>query len=209
MPNLVESFIDKVKTPDKLELSPADRQLLKKLIDSIETLKEKKKFSDTQLKETEEHLSTQLKDSEHHLDAQIKELDTLLNSQICISQDNLYIKIREVLEEIKNLPEPPDVNSKFDELKHFISEQTEQEKYQFKTQLEDKHNAVSSQLQGLKSAIKDTTILDKISSLSNQLSEMEVQQNRQMRTIKIILGFTIWLSLLTLAVIAASVLGYI
>ena len=197
MPNLVESFIDKVKTPNKLELSPADRQLLKKLIDSIETLKEKKKFSDTQLKETEEHLSTQLKDSEHHLDAQIKELDTLLNSQICISQDNLYIKIREVLEEIKNLPEPPDVNSKFDELKHFISEQTEQEKYQFKT------------LQGLKSAIKDTTILDKISSLSNQLSEMEVQQNRQMRTIKIILGFTIWLSLLTLAVIAASVLGYI
>ena len=165
MPNLVESFIDKVKTPNKLELSPADRQLLKKLIDSIETLKEKKKFSDTQLKETEEHLSTQLKDSEHHL--------------------------------------------KFDELKHFISEQTEQEKYQFKTQLEDKHNTVSSQLQGLKSAIKDTTILDKISSLSNQLSEMEVQQNRQMRTIKIILGFTIWLSLLTLAVIAASVLGYI
>ena len=45
MPNLVESFIDKVKTPDKLELSPADRQLLKKLIDSIETLKEKKKYS--------------------------------------------------------------------------------------------------------------------------------------------------------------------
>lgn len=209
MPNLVETIIDKVKTPDKVELSPTDRQLIKKLIDSVETLKDKRVLADTRLQEAEEHLSIQLNDIREHLNAKQKDSEELINTQIQASQDNLSVKIGKVLNEIKNLPEPPEINSKYDNLKQFISEQTEQENYHLKTQLEDNHNTISTQLQALKSSMKDTVILDKLSSLSNQLSEMETQQNKQIRTIKIILGFTIWLSLLTLAVIAASVLGYI
>ncbi len=199
MPNIVESIIDKVKTPDRVELSPADKQLLKKLIDSsAETRKEHKVFTETQRKETEEHLS-----------AQLKALEELFTTHLQSSQDNFNTKLGEVLDNIKNLPELPAINTSLDTLKHAVLEQAEQGNNQLKTQMEDKHNALSTQLAALKSSAKDKEILDKLSSLSNQLSEMEARQNRQLRTVKIILGFTIWLSLLTLAVIAASVLGYI
>ena len=57
--------------------------------------------------------------------------------------------------------------------------------------------------------IKDDEILSKLPTLCNQLSDMEVLITRQMRTVKIMLGITIWVCILTLAVAVAHVLGYI
>ena len=180
MANLVESIIDKVKLPDKIELSHADRQLLLKLSASVEELKTRKALTDAQLNAAEERLNTQM---------------------------------QRLFEEAANRPsepaQPPEINIDLTDLKHFISEETEQKKYQLKACIEDKYNDTTSQFKALKGMIKDDEILSKLPTLCNQLSDMEILITRQMRTVKIMLGITIWVCILTLAVAVAHVLGYI
>lgn len=180
MANLVESIMDRVKFPDKIELSQADRQLLQKLTSSVEELKSKKTVTDKQLAEAEERLLAQMR-----------------------------LLFEETNEKSAETEQPPEISLDLSELKHFISEENEQRKYQIKSLMEEKNSELTSQLQNLKTSIKDEEILSKIPSLFNQLYDTETNLHRQMRTVKIMMGFTIWTSILTLAVVAAHVLGYI
>ncbi len=183
MANLVESIMDKVKFPDKMELSQADRQLLQKLAASVDELKSKKTVTDKQLAEAEERLLAEMR--------------------------LLFHEAQEQPEQVQKLPEPQEVSIDFSELRHFISEENEQGKYQIKTFIEDKNSTLASQLQNIKTSIKDEEILNKMPSIFNQLCDTETNLHKQMRTVKIMMGFTIWTSILTLAVIAAHVLGYL
>lgn len=182
MAKLVDTFIDRMKVPEKLELSQADRQLLQKLAASVEELKTKKNITEQQLGEAEQRLLTQ---------------------------------IRILLEESqKSAPapepaKPQEMAIDFSELRHFISEEVEQEKYQTKSLIEEKHGSVTAQLQSLISSVKDDEILSKLPSLFNQVSDTEMTLRKQIRTVKIMLGFSIWISIMTLAAMAAQALGLI
>lgn len=183
MANLVETIIDRVKVPDKMELAPADRQLLQKLAASVEELKAKKTLTDTQLAEAEERLGAQIQE--------------------------LFEKEKPLLIKAAEPPKPPEIKIDLDDIKRFIAEQSEQGKYQLKSHMQEQYNSASSQLQEIQTAIKDEEVLKKILSLYNQMSGMEMQINRQLRTVKIMTGFTIWTVLLMLAAVVAQVLGYL
>lgn len=184
MANLVETLMDKMKVPEKLELSQADRQLLQKLAASVDELKAKKTITEQQLNEAEERLLAQM---------------------------------RILLEEAQQnapTPEPAkpqeiDVKVDFSDLKHFISEEHEQGKYQIKSLIEEKNGAVVSQLHTIQTAVKDEEILNKMPTLFNQLNDTELALRKQLRTVKIMMGFTIWISIMTLAAMVAQVLGLI
>ena len=95
MAKLVDSIMDKVKFPDKIELSHADRQMLLKLAASVEELKARKAITGAQLNDTEERLSAQMQ--------------------------SLF---KEAADRPAPLPEPvqpPEVNIDLTDLKHFQS----------------------------------------------------------------------------------------
>lgn len=149
MANLVETLMDKIKIPDKIELSQADRQLLQKLAADVEEL---------------------------------KTIDT-------------------------HTEQPPDITIDFSDLKHFMSEEHRQEKYQLKSLIDEKNDAIISQLHNIQASVKGEEILNQMTTLSNQLSDTEFSLRRQLRTVKIMMGFTIWICIMTLAAMAAQALG--
>lgn len=183
MANIVESLMDKIKVPEKLELSQSDRQLLQKLVMSVEELKKRNYLTEQELSQSEQRLLAQIRTA---LKDDMKESISSSGSA-----------------------QPHEVTVDLSELKRFISEETDKERYQVKALIEEKNRAVNSQLQNIRAAIKDEEILDKLPSILNQLSDTEHTLRKQLRTVKIMMGFTIWISIMTLAAMVAQALGYI
>lgn len=180
MANIVESLMDKIKVPEKPELSQADRQILQQLAMSVEELKSKKYLTQQDLSESEQRLIVQLRAA-----------------------------LKEDGKDGTGSAQPQEVTVDLSELKRFISEETDKERYQIKALIEEKNGSVSSQLQDLKASIKDEEILGKLPAILNQLSDTEYTLRKQLRTVKIMMGFTIWISIMTLAAMAAQALGLI
>lgn len=187
MANLVESIKERVKFPEKMDLSPADRQLLHKLAAAVEELKQQRTVTEQQLTQTEERLLAQI-------EAMLNETRTaMLQAQ----------------EESMQPAPPQEITPDFSELKHFISETSEQKQYQIKSLIGEAEGQTTAQLQSILGAIKDEEILNKLPTLFTQLSDTEQHLNRQLRTVKIMMGVTIWISLLSLIAIAGNILGFI
>lgn len=183
MANIVESLMDKIKFPEKMELSQADRQLLQSLAASMDELKAKDALSEKDLSETEQRLLVQLR--------------TVLKEDI-----------KEALP-VQEPVELPEITVDFSELKSFLSEKTLQENRQIKSLIEEKSGSLYSQLQNIKISIKDEEILNKLPALLTQLTDTEHSLRKQLRTVKIMMGFSIWISIMTLAAMVAMALGLI
>lgn len=138
-------------------------------------------------------------DNQNSLSEQIQQTQALLTEQAQ--------QTRKTLAEL--VANQPELTLDFTELKHFISEENEHEKYQLKALIEDRQSATASQLQSLKISMKDEDILSKMPSIYNQVCDTETHLHKQIRTVKILAGLSIWTSLLTLGLITAYILGYL
>lgn len=171
MANIVDSLMDKIKFPEKLELSSADRQLLQKLNASVEELKTRESASAMQLADTEKKLLAQL--------------ETLSTKQSQL----------------------PEAEADLSGLRQYITDETEKSEYKIRGLIEHKADETKELLKAVQTANRDEELIKYTEALSNRILEVEAGLTGQLRTVKIMMGFTIWISIMALAAMVIQVLG--
>ncbi|MBP3542787.1 MAG: hypothetical protein J6J86_01020 [Lachnospiraceae bacterium] len=185
MANIVESLMDKIKFPEKMDLSHTDRQLLQKLSASVEELKAKDSVSAKQLITSEERLLAQISG----LSKDVKKLQ-----EACAQAPELQV---------------PEITVDFSELKQHITDETEKSEYKVRGLMEAKADAAMGVLKAIQTSGRDAELIKYAETLSNRMLEVEAGIKKQLRTVKIMMGFTIWISIMALAAMVAQVLGLV
>lgn len=187
MANIVESLMDKIKFPEKMDLSSTDRQLLQKLNASIEDLKNKSS-------------------------------DSVSPKQFVMAEERLLAQINSLSKEVKKLQdavaEPPEIQVPeitvdFSELKQHITDETEKSEYKIRGLMEAKADATMGVLKAIQTSSRDEELIKYAETLTNRILEVEAGMKKQLRTVKIMMGFTIWISIMALAAMVAQVLGIV
>lgn len=174
MANIVESFMDKMKYPEKAELSHADRQLIQKLSASVEELKTKETVSVRQLAASEKHI--------------LARIDALSDS---------------------GSSSAPESSADFSELRQYIADENEKSAYKLRGLIEHKADEAQELLKALQTSDRADELIKYAEVLSTCMLEAEARLSRQLRTVKIMMGFAIWISIMALAALTAQVLGLI
>lgn len=185
MANIVESLMDKIKFPEKMDLSHADRQLIQKLNASVEELKAKDSVSAKQLVTSEERLLAQI--------------------------NSLSKELQKLQDTVAEPPEiqVPEITVDFSELKQHITDETEKSEYKIRGLMEAKADATMGVLKAIQTSSRDEELVKYAETLTNRILEVEAGMKKQLRTVKIMMGFTIWISIMALAAMVAQVLGLI
>lgn len=185
MANIVESLMDKIKFPEKMDLSHTDRQLLQKLNASVDELKAKDSVSAKQLITTEERLLAQI---------------NVLSKEVKKLQDS-----------VAEPPEiqVPEITVDFSELKQHITDETEKSEYKVRGLIEGKADAAQGILKAIQTSGRDEELVKYAETLSNRILEAEAGIKKQLQAVKIMMGFTIWISIMALAAMVAQVLGIV
>lgn len=175
MANIVDSLMDKIKFPEKIDLSHTDRQLIQKLNTAVEELNAKDTVSAKQLADTEERLLAQI---------------TALSGLPGTSQT-------------------AEASPDFADLKQYITDETEKSEYRIRGLIEHKADETKGLLKSVQTANRDEELIKYAEALSNRMLEVEAGLKKQIRTVKIMMGFTIWISIIALAAMVAQVLGLV
>lgn len=164
MANLVETFMKKKEYPDKIDLSSADRELLQRIVKTLEELKNQQKEISNQIEER----------------ASEKEVPEIIQS-----------------------------NSKDEKMLSRLDENMSLGHDQIKALLADRSSSIETKLNVIKALIKDEELLEVIEKIREGIQASEKTIAKQIGSVKIMIGFCIWSSLLTLAVLVAHLLQFI
>ena len=97
----------------------------------------------------------------------------------------------------------------FTELKQHITDETQKSEYNVRGLMEAKADAAMGVLKAIQTSGRDAELIKYAETLSNRMLEMETGIKKQLRTVKIMMGFTIWISIMALAAMVAQVLGLV
>ena len=180
MANLEDTFMKKLELPEYMELSPDDKDVLKKLADSLDGL------------------TTQYKIDE----ARLQEIERLLRQQSSPGKgkrQEIEKREKKVVNEREEEQERRDRILKQEAERQFLEDVVQGSTDQIRASITERFGALETKVDMLRTISKNEEVSGLSEGLVKELREMKVDMEKQLKGVKIMVGVSIWTTLLTLS----------
>lgn len=190
MGNLEDTFMKKLELPEYMELSPDDKDVLINLVESVDRLREQYETDEARLQEIEKLLRQQ-------------------NSPGKVQKQEGNKREKPAVGEKENEQERREQILKEEAEKRFLEDVVQGSTDQIKASIAERFGSLETKVNMLRTISKNEETSELSEELSVELKEMKNIIEKQFKGIKVMAGVSIWVTLLTLSVLIARILGVI
>ena len=190
MANLEDTFMKKLELPEYMELSPDDKDVLKKLADSLDGLRTQYQIDEARLQEIERLLRQQSSPGKG-------------------KRQEIEKREKKVVSEREEEQERRDRILKEEAERQFLEDAVQGSTDQIRASITERFGALETKVDMLRTISKNVEGSGLPEGLVKELREMRVEMEKQIKGVKVMVGVSIWTTLLTLSVLIARILGFI